>query len=190
MTTLHGLILCGGRSLRMQQDKSQLDYHGLPQWQYLYNLLQPLVGDVYLSCRVDQHLDTDLPLIVDSVEGAGPSTGIMSAHKALPDVAWLVLACDLPLLSVKSLQLLIAERDVTKDATAFISSFKQSPEPLMAIWEPAGLRQLGNSCPRKTLLQANIKLIENPYAVEQFNANTPAEREEARKIIMDEQLPR
>lgn len=190
MAILNGLILCGGRSLRMQQDKSQLDYHGLPQWQYLYNLLQPLVSAVYLSCRVEQQLDTTLPVIRDSVEGAGPSTGIMSAHKAFPEVAWLVLACDLPLLSTKSLQLLIAERDVEKDATAFISSFKQSPEPLMAIWEPAGLLQLGNMCPRKTLMQADIKLIENPFATEQFNANTPEEREEAKKIIQEEQLPR
>jgi molybdopterin-guanine dinucleotide biosynthesis protein A len=190
MTTLNGLILCGGRSLRMQQDKSQLDYHGLPQWQYLYRLLQPLVSAVYLSCRVDQQLDTTLPVITDSVEGAGPSTGILSAYKAFPEAAWLVLACDLPLLSAHSLELLVNNRDVNKEATAFISSFKQSPEPLITIWEPAGLKRLlegGITCPRKTLMQADIHLVENPFATEQFNANTPEEREEAKKIILDEQ---
>lgn len=192
MTGLYGLILCGGRSLRMQQDKSQLDYHGLPQWQYLYQLLQPLTEKVFLSCRADQQLNTELPVIFDSVGDAGPATGILSAYKAFPDRAWLVLACDLPLISAQSLDLLMASRDTNKEATAFISSFKQSPEPLMTIWETKGLQRLDleKGCPRKTLLKADIALIENPFAIEQFNANTPLERDEAIKVIMDAQLPR
>lgn len=192
MSALYGLILCGGRSLRMQQDKSQLDYHGLPQWQYLAQLLAPLTEQVFLSCREDQQLNTALAVITDSVGDAGPATGILSAYKAFPERAWLVLACDLPLISAQSLALLIASRDVSKEATAFISSFKQSPEPLMTIWETKGLKRLDQErgCPRKTLLKADIALIENPFAIEQFNANTPSEREEALKTIMDAQLPR
>ena len=186
MSALYGLILCGGRSLRMQQDKSQLDYHGLPQWQYLAQLLAPLTEKVFLSCREDQQLDTALPIIKDSVGDAGPATGILSAYKAFPERAWFVLACDLPLVSAQSLEVLIASRDTTKEATAFISSFKQSPEPLMTIWETSGLKRLDleRGCPRKTLLKADIALIENPFAIEQFNANTPEEMKEAmRKII-------
>ena len=30
---LKGLVLCGGFSTRMQEDKSRIDYHGVPQWQ-------------------------------------------------------------------------------------------------------------------------------------------------------------
>lgn len=188
MAGLYGLILCGGRSVRMQQDKSQLDYHGLPQWQYLSQLLAPLTEGVYLSCRADQQLDTDLQVIVDSVGDAGPATGILSAFKAFPDRAWLVLACDLPLISAQSLSLLVSKRDVHKEATAFISSFRQSPEPLMTIWETAGLKRLDveKGCPRKTLLKADISLIENPFAMEQFNANTPEERAEALQAIQQE----
>lgn len=192
MSGLYGLILCGGQSLRMQQDKSQLDYHGLPQWQYLYQLLAPLTEKVFLSCRADQQINTPLPVIRDSVGDAGPATGILSAHAAFPERSWLVLACDLPLISEQSLQLLVASRDPLKEATAFISSFKQSPEPLMTIWETAGLKRLDleKGCPRKTLLKADIALIENPFAIEQFNANTPSEREEALRAIMDAQQPR
>lgn len=192
MSGLYGLILCGGRSLRMQQDKSQLDYHGVPQWQHLYKLLAPLTKKVYLSCRADQQLDTELPVITDSVGDAGPATGILSAFKAFPDKAWLVLACDLPLVSEQSLSLLVENRNPGKEATAFISSFKQSPEPLMTIWETAGLKRLDieKGCPRKTLLKADIALLENPFAIEQFNANTPLERAEAMKVIMDGQQPR
>lgn len=191
MAPLHGLVLCGGHSTRMQQDKSNIAYHGLPQWKYLHNLLQPLVNAVYLSCRPgQQHLFAGAQhIITDSVEGNGPAVGLLSAHAALPQAAWLVLACDLPLISLQSLALLVNGRNPGKDATSFISPVNHLPEPLIAIWEPAGLQRLkqglaeGRQCPRKTLLLGNIQLLENPFAEEQFNANTPEEMQTAREKL-------
>ncbi|MNL69743.1 molybdopterin-guanine dinucleotide biosynthesis protein MobA [compost metagenome] len=93
----------------------------------------------------------------------------------------MVIACDLPLLTDQSLQLLINERDPIKYATAFISPENDLPEPLIAIWEPKGLAVLrenfesGFNCPRKTLINNNIKLISNQLPHEQLNANTPEE---------------
>lgn len=184
---LKGLILCGGRSTRMQQDKSLIAYHGMPQWQYLYQLLRRITPDVYLSCRVEQRpaLSEDVPMIFDSVEGAGPSVGLLSAHAAFPDAAWLVLAVDLPLISEQSLNYLASKRQTSKNATSLISPVNHLPEPLIAIWEPSGLKLLqhnfteGKNCPRKTLLQSDILQIENPFAAEQFNANTPEEMQAA-----------
>jgi molybdopterin-guanine dinucleotide biosynthesis protein A len=188
---MKGLILCGGYSTRMQQDKSSIVYHGMPQWQYLYTLLQAVIPEVYLSCREDQRpaFTDNIPVITDNVEGRGPAVGLLSAHAAFPDSAWLVLACDLPLISLQSLSLLVHSRNKSKDATSFISPFNQLPEPLIAIWEPSGLQNLktsfeaGKNCPRKAMLQGAIEVIENPYAVEQFNANTPQEMLEAKEKL-------
>lgn len=184
---LKGLILCGGRSTRMQQDKSQIAYHGKPQWQYLYELVQSVIPDVYVSCREEQKatLHSGIPVIMDNVEGAGPSVGLLSASAAYPEAAWLVLAVDLPLISEQTINYLLAERKPDKDATSLISPFNQLPEPLIAIWEPSGLKKLqenfaaGRNCPRKTLLNADIFQIENPFSAEQYNANTPEEMREA-----------
>ncbi|SFD25162.1 molybdopterin-guanine dinucleotide biosynthesis protein A [Chitinophaga sp. CF118] len=189
---MKGLILCGGHSTRMQQDKSNIAYHGMPQWQYLYTLLQSLIPEVYLSCRADQQpaFTDHIPVITDSIPGGGPAVGLLSAHAAFPDSAWLVLACDLPLISLQSLRVLVDARQPEKDATAFISPFNNFPEPLIAIWEPTGLQLLkqsfesGKNCPRKALMQGNIHLLENPYAAEQFNANTPEEMQEAKDQIL------
>lgn len=175
----------------MQQDKSSIAYHGRPQWQYLYELLQELVPEVHLSCRPDQQavFGNTAPLIPDSMPNGGPATGLLSAAAAFPGTAWLVLACDLPLISHQSLQHLIAFRNPQMAATAFVSPVNQLPEPLIAIWEPAGLAVLeqsvasGKQCPRKALLQTDIQLLENPYAGEQFNANTPEEMQEALKTL-------
>lgn len=184
---LKGLILCGGRSTRMQQDKSLITYHGIPQWQYLYELVQSILPEVYVSCREDQQasLGQDINVITDSIEGGGPSVGLLSANKVFPDAAWLVLAVDLPLISAQSVNYLISQRQVEKDATSLISPVNHLPEPLIAIWEPSGLKKLrqsvseGRNCPRKTLLNADIHQIENPFSAEHFNANTPDEMKEA-----------
>jgi molybdenum cofactor guanylyltransferase len=189
--SLKGLILCGGYSTRMQQDKSNISYHGIPQWQYLLTLLQGIVPEVYISCRPDQEaiFTGAAPLIPDSVPGGGPATGLLSASAAFPGAAWFVLACDLPLISHQSLEYLAAFRNPQKAATAFISPVNHLPEPLIAIWEPRGLEALaqsvatGKSCPRKALLQTDIQVLENPYAGEQFNANTPEEMQEALKTL-------
>ncbi len=181
---LKGLILCGGQSTRMQENKSRINYHGVPQWQYLADLLTDCGLETYLSCRTDQQTDFDgYPrLIPDSVLYGGPSAGLLSAHQLQPDAAWLVLACDLPLIGRQSLEILLRERDTQQSATTFISPVNELPEPLIAIWEPAGLRALyenvkaGKNCPRKTLLNTGIRLLHNPYAAEQYNANTPEEK--------------
>jgi len=190
---LKGLILCGGKSTRMQQDKSQLAYHGQPHWQYLLQLLQEFVPQVYLSCRPEQvdQFQGYPHIITDSVEGAGPAAGLLSAYAAQPAIAWLVLACDLPLISRQSLAALLHARNPDKAATSFNSHFNNSPEPLIAIWEPAALATLqqnfamGKNCPRKTLLGCDVLVLENVNAAEQFNANTPAEMQEALQHITD-----
>ncbi|MBC9931152.1 NTP transferase domain-containing protein [Chitinophaga qingshengii] len=193
---LKGLVLCGGQSTRMQENKSNIHYHGIPQWRYLADLLASFQLETYLSCRRDQQTDFDhYPrLIPDSVPYGGPSAGLLSASQLQPDTAWLVLACDLPLISRQSLEILLRERDTQLSATAFISPVNELPEPLIAIWEPAGLHALaenvaaGKNCPRKTLLNMNIRLLHNPYAAEQYNANTPEEKAEALKQVTDRSL--
>ncbi|WP_343744398.1 NTP transferase domain-containing protein [Chitinophaga sp.] len=193
---LKGLVLCGGQSTRMQENKSRISYHGMPQWQYLVDLLTSFKLETYLSCRTDQQTDFDhySRLIPDSVPYGGPSAGLLSAHQAQPDSAWLVLACDLPLISRQSLEILVRERDAEQSATAFISPVNDLPEPLIAIWEPAGLRALwqnveaGKNCPRKTLLNTHIRLLHNPYATEQYNANTPEEKAVALKQVTGQSL--
>ncbi|MBV8853916.1 MAG: NTP transferase domain-containing protein, partial [Sinobacteraceae bacterium] len=74
----------------------------------------PLVASVYVSVRPDQVTDPGrraYPCIVDELTEAGPIGGILAAQHAHPQVAWLVLACDLPFLDASTLQHLIAERD-------------------------------------------------------------------------------
>ncbi|MBT8186826.1 MAG: NTP transferase domain-containing protein, partial [Croceitalea sp.] len=123
-TKLYGLVLSGGKSTRMGSDKGLLTYHGIPQRDYAYSLLNELCDSTFLSIRSEQEAEIkkEYKVIIDQDKYRGPLNGILSAHEAHPEAAWLVLACDLPLITKSSLQRLIQERDPKKAATAFATS--------------------------------------------------------------------
>lgn len=181
---IYGLVLAGGRSTRMRQDKATLAYHGRTQLEWAVSLLQPCVERVFVSVRPDQTTDpvrSRFPQIVDTHDNLGPIAGIAAAQERHPDVAWLVLACDLPFLDAGTLQHLIAARKPERHATAYKSSHDGLPEPLCAIYEPASRERIaahiaaGKQCPRKFLLNADAQLIEEPNPRALDNINTPEE---------------
>ncbi len=164
---LLGLVLCGGKSTRMGEDKSIIEYHGMPQRNYVYKLLSKVCSRTYFSIREDQlsEIPDHALYIIDKNEYKGPYNGLLSAHAAHPEAAWLVLACDLPLMDAVSLQSLVAARN-NEVATAFATSESGLPEPLAAIWEPEGLARSVEfltsgrvTCPRKFLIGQSPELV-------------------------------
>jgi len=137
------------------------------------------------SSQMTEPTRAQKPLIVDSVDGEGPIVGIRSALAAYPEVAWLVLACDLPFLSDAALEQLLTERDPSMFATAYLSAYDGLPEPLCAVWEPAAGMALsayqssGGHCPRKFLGSHRTRLVEPRDRHALDNVNTPEEYAEA-----------
>lgn len=182
---LLGLVLAGGKSQRMGQDKGAIDYHGQPQRTYAAELLRPFCEEVFLSVRPDQLASTEsaFPLLPDSFLGLGPMGAILSAFQTRPDAAWLVIACDLPLLRHHTLRQLVSKRNVQRMATAFNSPVNQFPEPLIAIWEPRSYSILlqflaqGISCPRKALINNPVQLLDADVPEDLQNINYPEEME-------------
>ena len=188
MIPVHGLILAGGSSSRMQRDKAALPYRGKSQLDRAFELAGRHLTKVFVSVRASQTTDptrAQRPMIVDCIAGEGPIVGIRSALAAYPDVAWLVLACDLPFLSDAALSQLLRERDADGLATAYRSAHDGLPEPLCAIWEPAAAPALasyqndGGHCPRKFLIRHAVRLLEPLDRRALDNVNTPEEYAEA-----------
>jgi molybdopterin-guanine dinucleotide biosynthesis protein A len=181
---LYGLVLAGGRSRRMQRDKATLEYQGRTQLERTMALLAGRTARAFVSVRAEQcddALRARHALIVDAVEGLGPTGGILAAQDCHPHAAWLVVACDLPFLDGRTLDHLIAERAPERMATAYRSAHDGLPEPLCAIYEPsshtalASAVQAGERCPRKFLRAVNARLITLPDARALDNVNTPEE---------------
>ena len=189
--SLNGLVLIGGKSSRMNRDKSNLTYHNKNQKDHVSELLKAYCKDVYLSCNADQESDfenTDL-IIKDKLIGMGPMGGLISAFMENPDTAWLSVACDLPFLSPKTLDFLISNRNPSKLATSFLDPEGKFPEPLVTIWEPRAYPVLfrylsqGYSCPRKVLINADVAILQAPDSEEFRNINNPEEYEAALKDL-------
>lgn len=183
LPSLYGLVLAGGKSQRMGQDKGAMEYHGKPQREYMADLLSDICEQVYLSVRPDQEVDSTYQRLSDTFLGLGPLGGLLSAFREKPDVAWLVVACDLPLLDKLAIKELVAARNPSSLATAFNSPVNEFPEPLIAIWEPrayrVGLEFLaqGYSCPRKVLINSEVSLIDAQRPETLMNVNQPEESE-------------
>lgn len=188
---LYGLVLAGGKSTRMGQDKGTLSYHGRPHKDVLYEYAGDFCQRTFLSIRKDQ-VEPELigEYILDTDEFRGPFNGLLSAHKAFPEAAWLVIACDLPFLDRSTIQLLVETRDPRRLATALATNKTRLPEPLAAIWEPAALVEAlqylplaDSSCPRKFLLQQDIKLVFPDSDDVLINANHPEDLERVMQKI-------
>ncbi len=190
---INGLVLAGGKSVRMGQDKGMMAWHGKPQRYFMADLLSTVCDKVFISCRQDQINDMEqgYETLTDSAkyEGSGPTAAILSAFEKQPETAWLVVACDLPLLDSSSLEYLIANRNSDSIATTFESPHDGLPEPLITIWEPGSYTILksklaeGYKCPRKVLINNPSTILQPPYPAALTNTNTPEDVEKVYAII-------
>lgn len=188
---LNGAVLAGGKSLRMGQDKGAMLWHGVEQREYIATLLSKFCGEVFISCRDEQQVvSSAYPLLPDVYENMGPLGAILTAFKKDPESAWLILACDLPLLDEATLRHLVEHRNENAIATTYESPYDGLPEPLITIWEPAAYPYLigaideGYKCPRKALMRSEhvtVLKAADPDAL--MNTNTPEDAEKVRDIL-------
>ena len=185
MTPLNGLILTGGYSRRMGQDKALINLEGTTLLDRTYNLLNSFIERVYVSIRSDQSNEAEraqYPLIIDQVSYSGPIAGILSAGDFNPHSGWLVVACDMPFLDRQTIEQLIEARNPETTATLFQSIDGSGVEPLCAIYEPrfftaisSDSKLIENSSPRETLSKMDLEILNplNPDAL--FSANLSIE---------------
>jgi molybdenum cofactor guanylyltransferase len=194
-TPVHGLVLAGGLSNRMGFDKGLIRYHTQNQLQHTAAILRPYCCKVFLSCRSEQ-LETysqfNLPVITDSYLGIGPMGGLLSAQQREPDAAWIIAACDLPLLDEAAVKQITMQRNPLRFATAFRNPDSGCIEPLFACYEP-------KSRPRLLLLHADgcnsLSAFLEQSRIEEIiprkpetlrNVNTPGERQSLNRTEEEE----
>lgn len=180
-----GLVLVGGKSTRMGQDKATLDYFGKPQKEAAKELLENHHLETFYSV---QNASEKKDEISDKFYNLGPFGGICSAFQKDPNSAWFVLATDLPFINDEIIQLLLTQRNPAKVATAVKGKGNDFVEPLITIYEPKAYPLLlqylaqGYSCPRKMLINSDVEIVEIDTHFIQ-NINTPKEFEMAKRKL-------
>ena len=162
-------------------DKSGIDYHGRPQREYLFEVLERVCERVFVSCKHEADVAAEFNPLADRFELESPLNGILSAFEVAPEVAWLTVPADMPLVDEEVIRHLVTHRGTSAFATCYWDSDHRYPEPLLALWEPRALPSLrafyekGGVSPRVFLNNSPITLLEAPHKDVHLNINTPEE---------------
>ncbi len=180
---LCGIVLAGGKSSRLGQDKTRLIING-------QNLLERMLSLAGIFCPRTYCVGRDIhvqgirgPWMLDEIPGIGPMGGIITALKTLNSPC-LVLACDLPCLDQATVRLLIDHRNARKNDQCMTTFYQEKTgfiEALVSIYEPQCLELLLASrkqgCYKLSRAIPSHRRCHIPYDPDQqhlfFNVNYP-----------------
>lgn len=121
------VVLAGGRSSRMGQDKALLDYNGKPLLDHMVELLERVgISDIYVSGNWKGYR-----CLPDSAPYKGPAHAIYDVLQQLRTThdAVLFVPIDMPLLTVDMLSLLIHQAKGAHFTNFPLPAFIASPYP-------------------------------------------------------------
>jgi molybdopterin-guanine dinucleotide biosynthesis protein A len=105
------VILCGGRSSRMGEDKSLLPFSSSSSLtQYQYDKLKVFFQDIYLSSKIDKFdflSNKEKYLILDKGEIFSPIVALQTIFKTIKAPKVFIITVDTPLVSINSINELI-----------------------------------------------------------------------------------
>ncbi len=124
------LILAGGNSRRMGQDKANLLLGEHTLLQSAVATLQPLFAEVIVSVRQPRD-EIDLPQVCDDPLHIGPLAGLVAGLERA-NTPWIfALACDMPFITSAVIEYLAQQR---ADCQAVVPMVSGYPQPLAAFY--------------------------------------------------------
>lgn len=137
--TLTAMLLAGGRSRRMGRDKAAVRIAGEPLWQRQLRLLRGLSpAALWVSARaVPPWCPTEIEVVADRPPSRGPLSGLAAGLCRLQTSHLLVLAIDLPRMTLEHLRKLVA---LARSGTGILPARGDCLEALCAVYpvEAAG----------------------------------------------------
>ncbi len=149
--SLSAIVLAGGHSSRMGQDKALIEIAGVPMLRRVCEAALHCTPRVYVVARDDRYqalLPPDCQLLIETPlagenRGSGPLVGFAQGLVAIATDWVLLLACDLPRLQGPVLQTWCQQLDsVPLTAIALLPRSPQGWEPLCGFYRCSSLTSL------------------------------------------------
>lgn len=127
---LKGIVLAGGLSSRFGTDKALAIHEGQPFLKKAVGLLTELDLRPAVITRENKRYDfLNCPVLEDKLPDLGPLGGLYTAMSAFPHPAFLVLTCDMPLLTSAVLSELITLKRKSGELALFDAKGGLQPFP-------------------------------------------------------------
>ncbi|MBE9210217.1 molybdenum cofactor guanylyltransferase [Nostoc sp. LEGE 06077] len=183
-SALTAIVLAGGQSSRMGQDKALLTVQGEALLQRVCYVAAACADTVYIVTPwPERYQHLQLPrcqFILEAPVNHGPLLGFTQGLAQVQTDWVLLLACDLPNLQVEVLQEWTAQLDnVGEDAIAALAHHTKGWEPLCGFYRRQCLPQLldfinqGGRSFQQWLKQHPIQVLSLPTTDMLLNCNTP-----------------
>ena len=128
------IIMAGGNSVRMGQDKDMLPIDGQPIIKYIVDRLRPHFNQILISSNdVSKYSFPDVEVVPDKIAGQGPLMGIASALEASVNEVNFVIACDIPQIDISFIKMMLRQVRSGYDAVVPRTGPSQY-EPLFAVY--------------------------------------------------------
>lgn len=131
--TISTVLLAGGKSRRMGEDKATILFRNVPLWKIQLDLLRKLQPqELLVSAQIDPHWrPVDVQFVADEEPSHGPLSGIAAALSQIKTQHLLALAIDLPFMTENYLRDLCKR---TRPNCGVVPVIEDRFEPLTAIY--------------------------------------------------------
>jgi molybdopterin-guanine dinucleotide biosynthesis protein A len=196
-----GIILAGGASARLGQDKALVEVAGRPLVERVVEVLRPLADEIVLVTPSPERLVwLGLPAVDDIYPGIGTLGGLHAGLKAIANPYGLVVGCDMPFLNRDLLAYMISRAVGAEVVMPRVGRFY---EPLHAIYARSvlpvleqrildGQRRIRQACAglRTRYIGEDEIAAYDPDHLSFFNVNTPEDLVRARALLEAEKMGR
>lgn len=130
--TVTGIILAGGKSTRMGQDKAFMQWNGKSFLQHVIDAALPVCDAILLSGDQPELQKFGFTIVNDLRDGEGPVTALAGCFRQVKTDVALVLSCDVPQIRTADLELLIKNHQPENDVTLY--TYQDRQMPLVAVY--------------------------------------------------------
>jgi molybdopterin-guanine dinucleotide biosynthesis protein A len=111
MEQINVIILAGGKSSRMGEDKGLMTLFGKPMIGYVIDRARELTSDILIVSNNEDYQRFGLQVVKDEIPDKGPLGGIYSGLKASKSTMNIILSCDVPYIKTGLLKYLLYQSE-------------------------------------------------------------------------------
>jgi molybdopterin-guanine dinucleotide biosynthesis protein A len=148
------IILAGGASSRMGQDKAFIQIEGIRLLDYVYEKCRELFSEIIIvTNQPQQFVDYQTPVVPDEIPGIGSIGGLYTGLKRANNYYSFCVACDMPFLNPELIALIIEKRH---NSDVVIPKTRAGLEPLHALYSKLCIEPLKKNIEKSNLKISNI----------------------------------